>query len=48
MKSFNFRKRWKYISNSPAIVSFEQSIYRVFFDTPDSILQHPKQSKRKQ
>jgi len=45
MKSFNFLKRWKYFSKSPAIVSFEQNIYRVFLDTPDPILLHPKRSK---
>jgi hypothetical protein len=45
MKSLNFRKRWKYFSKSPAIVSFEQNIYRVFLDTPDPILLHPKRSK---
>jgi len=48
MKSFDFRKRWKYFNKSPAIVSFEKSIYRVFLDTPNPILLHPKRSKRKQ
>jgi hypothetical protein len=48
MKSFNFLKRWKYFSKSPAIVSFEQRIYRVCLDTPDPILLHSKRSKRKQ
>jgi hypothetical protein len=48
MKSFNFRKRWKYFNKSPAIVSFEQSIYLVFLDIPDPIRLHPKRSKQKQ
>jgi len=48
MKSFNFREKWKYFSKSPASASIEKSIYRVFFDTPDSILLHPKRNKRKQ
>jgi hypothetical protein len=47
MKSFNFRKRWKYFGKSPAIVSFEQSIYRVFLDSPDPIRLHPKMKPAK-
>ena len=34
MNSFEFRKRWKYFSESPAIVSLNASIYLAFSDTP--------------
>jgi hypothetical protein len=47
MKSFNFRKRWKYFGKSPAIVSSEKSLSRVFLDTPDPILLHPKMKQAK-
>ena len=47
MKSFNFRKRWKYFGKSPAIVSSEKSLYRVFLDTPDLIRLHPKMKHTK-
>ena len=35
MKSFVSDKRWKYLVNSPAVVSSEISIYRAFADSPN-------------
>ena len=35
MKSFVSDKRWKYLVNSPAVVSSEISIYRPFADAPN-------------
>ena len=42
MKSFNLRKRWKYLAKSPAIVSSEKSLYRINIDSPDPIRLHPE------
>jgi hypothetical protein len=35
MNSFNFRKRWKYFSEPPAIVSLKPSSYNVLHGTPN-------------
>ena len=37
MKSFKFRKRWKYFVKSPAAVSSIISLYHAFPDPPDPI-----------
>jgi hypothetical protein len=47
MNSFDFRKRWKYFGESPAIVSLKAKTYPAFFDTsqPDIISSKKKQAK---
>jgi hypothetical protein len=47
MKSFNFRKRWKYFVKSPAVVSSEISLYRIFLDSLDPNQLHPEINQAK-
>ena len=42
MKLFVSDKRWKYLVNSPAVVSAEISLYRTFPDSPDPGLFYPE------
>ena len=42
MKSFISHKRWKYLVKSPAVVSSEISLYRVFLDSPQPSRFHPE------
>jgi hypothetical protein len=47
MNSFNFRKRWKYFGESPAIVSLKPSSYNVLHDTPNPDLTSPLKKQAK-
>ena len=47
MTSINFPKRWKYFGQSPAFVSSEKYLCRVFLDAPDTIRLLPKMKQTK-
>jgi hypothetical protein len=47
MNSFNFRKRWKYFGQSPAIVSLKPSCYPFLPDNPNPDLPLPQKEQAK-